>query len=311
MNKHILFVHIPKTAGTSFRLAAKKEFSKENTFYDYSPSSTETSRYILDYVYEKQDMYKLSQKFKQHNKLFLSGHFHAGKYMPLFETLNVVTFVRNPVDQVLSHYKHYVKNNNYKKDIITFIKENRFKNIQSKMLGGRALELYGFIGLTEEYNKSIELINSYYGLNLEVLTLNTAVENKKLDELFTIETIDLIKKENKKDIELYEKAKQIFNKKYKCFTNKQPYTYGLIQELTNENIRGIAFQKESKKPIEIEIYNEDKLLTSISCTKYRQGIASYSLTRKGFVGFDYKFDEPIIEAGNIKVIVKNTKQEII
>lgn len=306
MNKHILFIHIPKTAGTSFRLSAKNYFGDENVFFDYNISSSETSKVIIDHIYKGKDLYALNLDLFKHKQIFLSGHFNATKYAALFDTLNTITFVRNPIDQVISHYKHFITYSNYKEDIKTFIKENRFKNIQSKMLTSRALELYGFIGLTERYNESIELINKNYKLNLEPLTLNVAINEKEIGS----DIIDLIAKENELDIRLYEKAKRIFDTQLKCHEKNKPYTYGFIQELNANKIRGIAFQKENKHPIEIEIYNNNELITVTHATNYRQGILMYSSTRKAFVGFDYNFEKPISDLSTIKVIVKNTKQEL-
>ena len=45
--QHLLFVHIPKTAGTSFRLAAQQFYGENNVFFDYGLESVETSKEIL------------------------------------------------------------------------------------------------------------------------------------------------------------------------------------------------------------------------------------------------------------------------
>ena len=74
-NDHILFVHIPKTAGTSFRIAAQEYFGKKNTFYDYSSKSDETSKEIIDTVYSAKDPYKFYSMLSKHEHSFLSGHF--------------------------------------------------------------------------------------------------------------------------------------------------------------------------------------------------------------------------------------------
>lgn len=307
MNRNnILFVHIPKTAGTSFRHSAKKFFGDENTYFDYNISSSETSEIIKKYVYEKNDFYALSLNLFQKENIFLSGHFHASKYSGLFDTLDVITFVRNPIEQVISHYKHFITYSNYKESIEVFVKENRFKNIQSKILANRPLELYGFIGLTEEYAKSLELINKDFNMELEVLKLNSSIKDKYFDD----EIINLIIKENQEDIKLYEKAKTIFKNYLQCFEKELPYTYAHIQEKSKKRIRGIAFQRNNKEAIELEIYENNKLISTVTASAYRPGIAYYCSTRKSFVGFDYIFEKEISEKSNIHVFVKETGQEI-
>lgn len=287
MNKLVLFIHIPKTAGTSFRKAAENYFTKENTYYDYSPSSSETSAIILENIYQNQDMYALAKYFENKENIFLSGHFHAVKYASLFETLNIVTFVREPIEQVLSHYEHHCRDLGYKEDLETFVKDNRFKNIQSRILAGRPIELYGFIGLTEEYSKSIMLINDYYGLNIEVLTENIS-ENKFLtSDALDDEMLNLIVKENSVDIELYKQAKKIFEERIRCYENKESYTHIYIQEKRSNMIRGCAFKKESDEPVEVDIFNGSYHITSLIAKDYRPGLILLGLPRKGFVGFEY------------------------
>ena len=287
MNKQLLFVHIPKTAGTSFRLAAQKYFTLEHTFLDYSPSSIETSKEILEYFYTFQDLYALGKALQIHEEFFLAGHFPVGKYMALFDTLNVITFVREPVRQVLSHYKHYCRDLGYAEDFHTFIREKRFKNFQSRLLGAKPLELFGFIGLTEEYSLSVAMINDYYHCDFEVLEENVSAKKGSIEIELDKETIALIRKENKEDMEMYKKAKDIFNKRVISFREKKPYIHMYIQEKTELQIRGCAFSKYSLKPVELDLYINQKNVKLLTAKSWRPGLIAHGVPRGGFVGFEY------------------------
>ncbi len=286
MNKHILFVHIPKTAGTSFRVSAQNFFGENNTFYDYGSSELATSEDIMKYVYEQNDMYKLGLKFKKYNKLFLCGHFSVSKYMPFFDTLNVITFFRNPIAQVLSHYKHFTRHYGYKKDIVTFIKDKNFKNRQSKALSGKPIGLFGFIGLTEEYSKSIELINYYYGLDIETISINEDPDKILISSTLDIDIVELIKKENSRDMEMYENIKKIFNKRVECYNENKIYTHIHIQEQTKSSIRGVAFKNSSNEAPSIDLMDGEKKI-NVKATLFRPGMLIHKLPRDGFVGFEY------------------------
>lgn len=286
MNKQILFVHIPKTAGTSFRKAAESYLGQENVYYDYSPASVETSPKILEYVYEEKDMYKLKQLFQKHERLFLSGHFHVGKYMFLFDTVNVITFVRNPIDQVISHYHHHCRDLNYKENFVTFIKDKRFKNMQSRMLSAKPLELYGFIGLTEEYAKSIELINASYGIDLKVLATNVTKDKKIVRNKIDEDILELIKKENQQDILMYEHACKIFNDRLSYFENGKDYVCTWIQEQKENSIRGVAFKRNSDEPTMVTLMDGDKEV-EVRAASIRPGLVAHGVPRAGFIGFEY------------------------
>ena len=53
--KPLLFVHIPKTAGTSFRKAYSSLIPAHKTYCDYGEESVETSPVIQKWIIEKGD----------------------------------------------------------------------------------------------------------------------------------------------------------------------------------------------------------------------------------------------------------------
>ena len=106
-----LAVHIPKTAGTSFREVIQKLY-KDDICYDY------TDNYNLsDYVKPSMKMKmqrkwhyrKFRQKLKDTDKC-IYGHFRVSKYQSL-DNLNEVTFfLREPTERLISHYYYWKKN---------------------------------------------------------------------------------------------------------------------------------------------------------------------------------------------------------
>ena len=308
-NKHILFVHIPKTAGTSFRIAAEEYFGKQNTFYDYSSKSDETSKEIIDTIYSAKDPYQFYEHIAKLDSSFLSGHYPVGKYAVLYNTLNVVSFVRDPVAQVLSHYNHYKNLHSYKKDLIDFIKEPRFGNTQSKLLHQKHLTFYGFIGVTEEYNDSIDLFNDMFATDLPRMHINKKDQNSLMMENIDQKTVDLIKHLNNEDMKLYYTVCKQFAVRKNLAAKNLPFTYGFIQKNIEKQISGIAFQRESDDPIEIDIYKDNKYLETVLAKNLRPG--QKDVPRKGFIGFDYLYKGDGTLDGKLHAYVKHTGQEII
>ncbi len=310
MNKQLLFIHIPKTAGTSFRQAAEKYFGKEHTFYDYTPNSVETSSQIINKIYNAKDPYAFYALLQNHPHSFLSGHFPVVKYTALYETQNVVSFVRDPVSQVISHFNHFKTHSNYKNTIEEFILEPRFQNIQSRMLANKPLSLYGFLGITERYEESIELFNTIYSTEIEVIHTNKkhkeAMNVGELDD----ELIGKIKKVNAKDIAFYESVCKQFEIRKSLYKDVQLFTYGFIQEVTDTKVKGCAFQNNSNEPVKIEIYHGNNLITTVEAKDYRPGLIKQGVPRRGFVGFEYSWKDDEMDKNEIYCRVYNTQQII-
>ena len=70
------------------------------------------------------------------------------------------TFLRNPVEQVISRWAYHKSNAiNYKGSVVDFAKWG-FVNMQSKYLKGSTLDDFDFVGITERFPDSMKIFKS-------------------------------------------------------------------------------------------------------------------------------------------------------
>ena len=171
--------------------------------------------------------------------------------------------------------------------------------------------LYGFFGLTERYEESIEMFNALYGTEISHKHMNSKTEGSLNIEDVDPKVLERIKKINAKDMELYNNVKNRFTIRQKLFEKNLPYTYSIIQKIDKNQISGIAFQKESDDSVEVDIYSDEKYLTTVAAKTMRAGQIRYSVPRRGYVGFDYVYKGDGVLNGKLRAVVKATGQEIV
>jgi len=310
-NKSILFIHIPKTAGSSFRKAAEAYFAPQKTYFDYGEKSPETHPKILEFDYQKQDRFTAGSHIETHAQ-FVSGHINYHKYAPFFMAKNIITFLRDPAQQIRSHFEHYVRHHNYKNTFEIFIQEKRFCNLQSRMLKGLPIAAYGFIGITEEYNTSIELINTYYKINIHPLSLNKNESKKEEKYQFTDTELILIEQHNKDDIQLYSEAYKRFLKQKKAIQEQNSLIrFGLIPlppKQLLQKINGWLTTYESSKAEELNVLINQTKVDRIIANQYRPWANERNINRSGFIGFTYNFPKNIQQGALVELISSSTQE---
>lgn len=201
--KPIIFVHIPKTAGTSFRVAAKAWFGSSKMLYDYGSQARKTST-----LFRRVDSGKISWDkalWKIRNSCFVSGHFPAQRYLSEFGPEHFCTFLRDPVKRTISQYFHHKNALGYSESMETFVEDARFHNQQSRLLKGLPLDRIGFVGVTESYADSLAVFNSIFGTSLTMMFRNQSKEHGET-EVPTPQLIRRIEQLNAHDIALYHSA---------------------------------------------------------------------------------------------------------
>lgn len=310
LKSKVFFVHIPKTGGTSFRLGIKESLREEQIFQDYGAASSETSAFILDKIYKKKDFYSVIQASRFIEPFFLGGHVNAAKYKNVIPPYLSLTFLRRPVDQVLSHFEHYKKHHGYSAELEVFVAEERFRNIQSRYLQNVPVESFGVVGLTEEYAKSLELVNDYFGLAVPVLHSNKGGGRMLARGLVTVEQQLLIEKYNSKDIILYERAKELFRNRMLLKSNGEEYVHGKVANIVNNQVIGWAFHVDNIEPVELDVLVNGELVGHVVANQFRSHLKELNFPNEGFVGFSFVMPEQLRVSDIVVCRVSSTSQEL-
>lgn len=299
------FIHIPKTAGTSFKRAAEKYFGSDGIVKNYGSKSPETTPWVKDVVLDEKDFPLLYSNLKEKGIGLYTGHINAFPAANVFKIQNIITFVRNPSEQVISHYNHYSRWYEYTKSIKEFVQTPGFKNLQSRHLKGLPIQLVGFIGVTEQYSKSVDLFNKYSGWNLKIREDNVNEKKAIASAEHSIEK--LISTENLDDFRLYACVKKLLEERHALEILNKEWCYSFIDRMDEKHISGIAYMAKTENYVVILILEKDKLLKRCISNELRPGLLRLGIPNKGFVGFSFALPSNV-DLSEISVVVEATGQ---
>ncbi|WP_444910586.1 sulfotransferase family 2 domain-containing protein [Microbulbifer sp. TRSA005] len=281
----LLFVHVPKTAGTSFRFGALAYFGDGSICLDYGPESMETSDVVKKWMGEIPDPWSFFQEMKYENRKMLSGHFNAIRYVPVFGLENTVTILRDPIQRVVSEYKHFSRHNRYKGAFRSFYSKPSFTNRQLKIFRGLSWPALGFVGLTERYDESLQLLNKKFGLEIPYLAENLGRE--KLEEKYDIpqDELEELRILNAGEITLYKKAVSQFEWRVLLSRRGERFVAGSIFSQSNKRIRGCAIPEQNNEAVVLRVKVDGAYKGEVLANEYRADLRANGAGRGGFVGF--------------------------
>jgi hypothetical protein len=229
----VIFLHIPKTAGTSFARIIENNYSKSE-FYLATAGNVESRQYIMNSL---NSFLKLPKREQDKIKI-IKGHFPYGLHEKMnWSDYKYVSFIRNPVERLFSEY-YYIKDNpthplSQLCNEISFEEyalsdDYHLQNQQIRMLAGfdalfetdmhRVYELAiknvsseNFIlGLTERFSDSLSMIGKALGWkNVEEQFVR--YPSKKPSKMaIDREVLSEIEMKNYWDIKFYEHISKLF-----------------------------------------------------------------------------------------------------
>ncbi len=261
-NELIFFMHIPKTAGTTLRQIIQRQYGEEHIFSIYIGVGAATLQEHIDKLKSRlnqelhEQVNQLDQSLNQSaNKSISSplapevklilGHVGFGLHEILGRELKYMTFLRHPVDRVISWYYHQqrVKDAKYHqesqylslRELITNLQPIPTDNHQTRYLSGDWLQqqlgqagisygecdrvllnqakenlrqYFSVVGIQEDFDGSLALCKKV----LQWQEIDYIPENIGKDKARLAQSeIDFVVKCNPWDLELYEYAKTLFH----------------------------------------------------------------------------------------------------
>ncbi len=306
----LFFVHVPKTCGTSLRLALERVFGHERVWKDYGKNSDDTSPAIQACIYDQGDFGRLGVELASNDIRMLVGHVATKKYFYLIDLENTISFVRDPAQRVISDYEHHVRHYGFTESLESFMRREPFRNRQFKMLRGFHPAMYGYIGLSEEYKASLEQLSRVLGMQVPYLEAN--IGRKKLSDRHEVETetLMLLEKYNRHDIHLYQTVQQLFAARKQAFEQDKEYVKGVLAGCTKQKVVGWAhYELSYERPVAVDVWLNGELLDQVEAKDYRPKLAAVGCARFGYVGFECDVKK-LSKGDEVRCVASETQQEL-
>lgn len=220
----LIFVHIPKTAGTTFKHLLGNAGIKPNEVIIVNSDE-------FNIKHNNRCGLPGSVSVNPGSSIkIITGHFSATRILsilpPNSNNIELISWVRNPIQRMISNYHYYLKGGTYfgerslssrKYDIIdikTYCTHVDKNNTLSQFID-IPIEKFKFIGISEHFEKELIRFKAVTGLDLnpkqtEIVNCNINPEKKNAYEDYIVDK-DLEKefiKYNLEDYELYNKCLQ-------------------------------------------------------------------------------------------------------
>lgn len=219
----IISIHIPKTGGTTFK-EVLIAVSGNRVYFDYEDKPLSSDyRYRRLYANLRGLLRKRKDEIPEEAR-FIHGHFLASKYEKRFPRARFIVWFRDPVERLISHYHFWLREPDMdnatcrrmiigKMSLLDFAALKEMRNVHSRFLSGKDLDTFDFIGITEEYDKSLRLFKKMFfssidmGFPIRNENPNRRGRSYEIDE----DTRRAIMEYNRLDLDLYERARKRFD----------------------------------------------------------------------------------------------------
>ena len=216
--EQFLFMHIPKTAGTTLRKLLTKHFRNEDIYPTDWHLMTNSNKYLKQpiLIENRKDLLE---------KPLIMGHYNVRLIPHLKPNVKTILFLREPMARIKSHIKHIIaKESAFSHGDPNAVIEERFEvlcNLQARILGytkrrpnlEKVLENLGnitFIGIQEEFAVSIEKLNQQFNWQLDYQEQRANVSSTNFTTPISVENLDRIQKYIEPEQKIYNRAKEIF-----------------------------------------------------------------------------------------------------
>ncbi|MCS4047516.1 hypothetical protein GGQ04_002664 [Salinibacter ruber] len=229
-----IYIHIQKTGGTTLRSILRHQYDVQYGANElYSPE--EIGAYFEQPIEEDK------------RQKAVSGHMSFGAHQWVRGETRYITMLRDPVKRVISYYYYliergnksceYIEENNL--DVADYVRDGlcwqgipHTNNLQTRLLSGvgntvpmgectdemlqqakqNIEERFAVVGFTEAFDTSILLMRRELGWGLPTYWYQNKTSDRPRKEDFSSSTINVIRRHNRLDLELYSFCKERFRR---------------------------------------------------------------------------------------------------
>ena len=199
----IVSIHIPRTGGTSFLHYLRAQFGVR-LLEDYSWAAAGADPRMMD-DYD-----------------CIHGHFFSRRYRRLASPRFACWF-REPFDRLRSHYSFWLENDfpdnrlwsamrseHWSFEQFATSADNSVRNLQSQLLDVLQIHELAFVGLTEQYERSLSVFERVFALPPRGHEIRARQTRFTSWGSLSAPSINTIRRLHAEDFELYEQAKRRF-----------------------------------------------------------------------------------------------------
>jgi hypothetical protein len=199
----IISVHVPKCAGTSFRHVLAELYG---------------SRLWLNYgtIFNRE---QFRADLVAPEVQCIHGHFFADAFDGLCAQRRLITWVRHPVDRVVSNYYHFLRSPDMRDSCCRILHERRLslrefaaldwmRNEATRYLAHKMVGEFAFVGIAERFEESLRIFGDEIGWlgTLEAPCVNTNPDRTTPNYDLSTEDYDYILGLNTSDFAWYSEA---------------------------------------------------------------------------------------------------------
>lgn len=233
----LLFLHLPKTAGQTFISILQDQYPSAVVRIAADREADPRWQHIDEDV----------RRAQRSGAAVIVGHFRFGVHRWVEGPYRYVTFLRDPVDRVISHYHFALERpetpggdrlraltEGELEEAVTHPDVRQLQNFQTRLLagfddegrpfpGGRSdeeilarakenLDRCAVVGLTERFDESIALMKLAFGWKTPVYARRNPTSERPAVEAVPRRLVALIEERNRLDRALYEHAQDLFER---------------------------------------------------------------------------------------------------
>jgi hypothetical protein len=171
----IVFVHIPKTAGTAVREALFRARPSALNLCDYGPDHPLTSPLVRALRHAPDgDLSRLRAALDRTPAYALCGHVKAKPLGRAFGGRRLMTVLRNPVERVVSNWRLCLRRGAFAGPLAEFAHRPENCNLQARYMRPYPLERWLFVARQDRLAADIAAFSQMLGATLKLEQVNVA-----------------------------------------------------------------------------------------------------------------------------------------